>query len=150
MKRMTKKLRAACIVCAVFVLAVGIYWFNSSSCYTTTDYQLKVPNSFQISPVDDGLVISKDTVTVGGITLYAEDLSYDALMDLLQDGEQWVSYSLESNKTADKQLTYEDAAGEWHHYLFRVRNKGIYDLWFCTENITAKTESWIVEHFQLK
>lgn len=150
MKGMTKKLRVACIVCAVFVLVVGIYLFNSSSCYVTADYQLKVPNSLQISPVDDELVISNDTVTVGGITHYAEDLSYDAIMDLLQDGGQWVSYLLESDKIADKQLTYEDTAGEWHHYLFQVQNKGIYDLWFCAENVTARTESWIVEHFRLK
>ena len=147
---MSKKLRAACIICVVFVLVVGIYLFSSSSCYTTADYQLKVPNSFQISPVDDGLVISKDTVTVGGITLYAEDLSYDALMDLLQDGEQWVSYSLESDKMADKLLSYEDAAGEWNHYLFRVSNERIYDLWFCADTVSPKVESWIVENFRLK
>lgn len=146
----TKKIWMTLVGIISALLIAYIFYAISTPCYDADNYKLKVLSSFQISSENDNLLIYQSEKIVGGITYYADNISYDSLMELLKNGKQWDSYSLESDGFADKRLSFVNADGEFHHYIYHAQDKGVYDLWFCSSLLSENDESWIVEHFQMK
>lgn len=149
---LTKRILPGVIsIILILLLISSVCFIFNTPWYKTTDYELKIPSSFQISSDDENILIYQAEKNVGGITHYTESTTYDALINLLQNGEQWSSYSLESDNFADKLLTFVNTSSkEYHHYIYRTQNKGIYDLWFCTNDISEENELMIAEQFKIK
>ena len=149
---MTKKkfLLISCLI--LLCCLVSGYFVLSIPQYETDSYKLSMPLSFRISRSSDGPSICNNGENVGGIAHYdyAEVASYDELIALLQDGNQWASYSLEDNHSSDKLLSFVNNGNLYHHYIYRTEHAGFIDLWFCSDRIPEKSESKIVGHFEIK
>lgn len=146
---MTK--RAAIIFASfVVIILISLLVVAKLQWYSTEDYRLKIPDNLHISADGENLCLFQNEELVGGVTHYTESISYDDLIVLLQGAEEWKSYSLESDSLADKRLSFISADGEeYHHYLYRDLDRGIYDLWLNSEEISDVAEAEIVGQFEL-
>lgn len=146
---LAKKLGIVFVVSVGFVL-VFLLVVSNMQWYNAEDYRLKIPNGFHVSVDGETVLLYQVEEPVGGVTHYIESMTYDDLIILLQKGEEWESYSLESDHFSDKLLSFVNVDGEeYHHYIYRSLNDGIYDLWLNSGKISNAVETEIVEQFKL-